>query len=191
VGRVRKCKIGTNIPHMSPERDMISATPGAFRLRWDVFLSFRGTDTRGTITKGLYESLQARGVRVFLDDEGLERGEAVAKGLMEGIDDSAAFIVIISQNYASSHWCLEELTKICGTGRLLLPVFYRVDPSQVRHVSGPFRAGFESHEKRFEKNTVSKWKEALKKVGGIAGWVFNHRCLHSSLFQFTCLALSF
>ncbi|KOM28221.1 hypothetical protein LR48_Vigan511s004400 [Vigna angularis] len=159
---------------MSPERDVISATPGAFRLRWDVFLSFRGTDTRGTITKGLYKSLQARGIRVFLDDEGLERGEAVANGLMEGIDDSAAFIVIISENYASSHWCLEELAKICDTGRLLLPVFYRVDPSQVRHVSGPFGSGFESHEKRFEKNTVSKWKEALKKVGGVAGWVFNH-----------------
>ncbi|KOM28220.1 hypothetical protein LR48_Vigan511s004300 [Vigna angularis] len=159
---------------MSPERDVILATPGAFRLRWDVFLSFRGTDTRGTITKGLYKSLQTRGVRVFLDDEGLERGEAVANGLMKGIDDSAAFIVILSENYASSHWCLEELTKICDTGRLLLPVFYRVDPSQVRHVSGPFGSGFESHEKRFEKNTVSKWKEALKKVGGIAGWVFNH-----------------
>ncbi|ESW25873.1 hypothetical protein PHAVU_003G072500 [Phaseolus vulgaris] len=159
---------------MSPARDAISATPGAFRLRWDVFLSFRGTDTRGAITKGLYESLKARGVRVFLDDEGLERGEEVAKGLMEGIDDSAAFIVIISQNYASSHWCLEELTKICDTRKLLLPVFYRVDPSHVRNLSGPFRAGFESHEKRFEKNEVSKWKEALKRVGGIAGWVFNH-----------------
>jgi len=176
---------------MSPARDVISATPGAFRLRWDVFLSFRGSDTRGTITKGLYERLQARGVRVFLDDEGLERGEEVAKGLMEGIDDSAAFIVIISQNYASSHWCLEELTKICDTRRLLLPVFYRVDPSQVRHISGPFRAGFESHEKRFEISEVSKWKEALKRVGGIAGWVFNHRCRVALWFNFICLALSF
>ncbi|CAJ1939979.1 unnamed protein product [Sphenostylis stenocarpa] len=159
---------------MSPESDLISATPGAFLLRWDVFLSFRGADTRDAITKGLHDCLQARGVRVFLDDVGLERGEEIKRGLMEAIDDSAAFIVIISQNYASSHWCLEELTKICDTSRLILPVFYRVDPSEVRHQSGPFGKSFESHEKRFEESEVLHWKKALKKVGGLAGFVFNH-----------------
>ncbi|TKY58771.1 TMV resistance protein N [Spatholobus suberectus] len=157
----------------SPESDVIAPTPGAFRLRWDVFMRFRGTDTRGAITKGLYESLQARGIRVFLDDVGLERGEEIARGLMKAIDDSAAFIVIISENYASSHWCLEELAKIRETRRLVLPVFYRVDPSQVRHQRGPFEAGFASHQRRFGENKVSKWREALKKVGGVAGWVFN------------------
>ncbi|TKY58770.1 TMV resistance protein N [Spatholobus suberectus] len=159
----------------SPESDVITPTPGAFRLRWDVFLSFRGTDTRGTITMGLYESLQARGIRVFLDDVGLERGEEIARGLMKAIDDSAAFIVIISENYASSHWCLEELAKICETRRLVLPVFYLVDPAQVRHQRGPFEAGFASHQRRFGENEVSKWREALKKVGGIAGLVFDGR----------------
>uniref|UniRef100_A0A151UD89 TMV resistance protein N n=1 Tax=Cajanus cajan TaxID=3821 RepID=A0A151UD89_CAJCA len=94
---------------------------------------------------------------------------------MEGIDDSAAFIVIISKDYASSHWCLEELTKICHTRRLVLPVFYRVDPSQVRHQTGPFEPGFSSHQKRFGENTVSKWRGAFKKIGGVAGWVFNGR----------------
>ncbi|TKY58563.1 TMV resistance protein N [Spatholobus suberectus] len=157
----------------SPESDVIAPTPGAFRLRWDVFLSFRGADTRGAITKGLHESLQARGIRVFLDDVGLERGEEIARGLMKAIDDSAAFIVIISENYASSHWCLEELAKIRESRRLVLPVFYRVDPSQVRHQTGPFEAGFASHQRRFGENKVSKWREALKKVGGVAGWVFN------------------
>ncbi|KAL2344246.1 hypothetical protein Fmac_005531 [Flemingia macrophylla] len=157
---------------MLPESDVIAPTPGAFRLRWDVFLSFRGSDTRGSITNGLYHSLQARGVRVFLDDVGLERGEEIAHGLMEAIDDSAAFIVIISQDYASSHWCLEELTKISDSRKLLLPVFYRVDPSHVRHQTGPFQAGFSSHQNRFKEN-VSKWRAAFKKVGGVAGWVFD------------------
>ncbi|KAH1053724.1 hypothetical protein GLYMA_08G293600v4 [Glycine max] len=162
------------MPYKSPpESDVTAPTPGAFRLRWDVFLSFRGIDTRDTITKGLYSSLEARGVRVFLDDVGLERGEEIKQGLMEAIDDSAAFIVIISESYATSHWCLEELTKICDTGRLVLPVFYRVDPSHVRDQKGPFEAGFVEHERRFGKNEVSMWREAFNKLGGVSGWPFN------------------
>ncbi|KAK7362120.1 hypothetical protein VNO77_04221 [Canavalia gladiata] len=157
-----------------PESDFIPPTPGAFRLRWDVFLSFRGADTRNTITKGLYESLYARGVRVFLDDDGLDRGDEIAPSLLEAIDDSAAFIVIISPKYASSHWCLDELVKICQCRRLILPVFYRVDPNQVRHQSGPFQEGFTSHERKYEENKVRKWREAMKKVGGVAGWVVSN-----------------
>ncbi|KAL6192440.1 hypothetical protein ACLB2K_033528 [Fragaria x ananassa] len=42
---------------------------GGFRLRWDVFLSFRGEDTRQTITNSLYDALVRRGVRVFRDDD--------------------------------------------------------------------------------------------------------------------------
>ncbi|KAK7362126.1 hypothetical protein VNO77_04227 [Canavalia gladiata] len=162
------------ISSRSPESDFIPPTPGAFRLRWDVFLSFRGTDTRNTITKGLYESLLARGVRVFLDDDGLDRGDEIAPSLLEAIDDSAAFIVIISPKYASSHWCLDELVKICQCRRLILPVFYRVDPNQVRHQSGPFQEGFTSHERKYEENKVRKWREAMKKVGGVAGWVVSN-----------------
>ena len=106
---------------------------------------------------------------------GLERGEEIKQGLMEAIDDSAAFIVIISESYATSHWCLEELTKICDTGRLVLPVFYRVDPSHVRDQKGPFEAGFVEHERRFGKNEVSMWREAFNKLGGVSGWPFNDR----------------
>jgi hypothetical protein len=153
----------------------IPSTPGAFRLEWDVFLSFRGEDTRKTITNNLYNSLQNHGIRVFRDDEGLRRGEEIAPSLLEAIDDSAASIVIISQNYASSRWCLEELSKICDCRRLILPVFYYVDPSDVRKQRGPFEEHFRNHEERFGKDTVTKWRKAMEKAGGISGWVFKHR----------------
>lgn len=112
--------------------DAASYTPEPFRLRWDVFLSFRGEDTRHTITHSLYDSLHKHGIRVFRDDEGLNRGDEIAPSLFEAIYDSAASIVILSPNYASSRWCLEELGKICELNRLILPVFYQVDPSHVR-----------------------------------------------------------
>ena len=152
----------------------VSSAAGDFRLRWDVFLSFRGTDTRNSFTKNLYDSLQSRGIRAFRDDDGLDRGDEIAPSLLEAIDDSAASIIVLSQNYASSHWCLEELAKICDCGRLILPVFYQVDPSDVRKQKGPFEKHFELHKTRFGEK-VLKWREAMKKVGGIAGFVYRNR----------------
>nr|POF25456.1 disease resistance protein tao1 [Quercus suber] len=152
----------------------ITSNPGAFRLLWDVFLSFRGEDTRHTFTSNLYTSLHNHGVRVFRDDDGLRRGDEIASSLLEAIEDSAASIVIISPNYASSKWCLEELSKICDSRRLILPVFYRVDPSDVRRQKGPFEEHFRQHEDRFGEDKVLKWRKAMETVGGRAGWVFTN-----------------
>jgi hypothetical protein len=59
---------------------------------------------------------------------------------MTAIQQSRMAIVIFSENYASSTFCLEELTKIMEcikhNGRLVWPVFYLVDPSDVRHQKG-------------------------------------------------------
>ncbi|XVE84955.1 hypothetical protein DITRI_Ditri17bG0053300 [Diplodiscus trichospermus] len=153
---------------------LVSTVPASFRLRWDVFLSFRGEDTRHGITKSLYNALEEKGVRVFRDDDGLNRGDEISPSLLEAIEDSAASIVILSEKYADSHWCLEELAKICELRRLILPVFYLVDPSDVRRQSGSFEKDFCSHENRFGKDRVIKWRRAMEKVGGIAGMVFTN-----------------
>ncbi|KAM1170667.1 hypothetical protein ACFX13_021437 [Malus domestica] len=153
----------------------VSSTTGGFRLRWDVFRSFRGEDTRSTITKSLYEALKSRGFRVFLDDDGLDRGDDIAPSLLEAIDDSAAAIVVLSRRYADSRWCLEELAKICESSRrcLILPVFYQVDPSDVRRQRGPFSEHFSAHELQYGNAVVSRWRSAMAKVGGKAGYVCN------------------
>ncbi|XVF84463.1 hypothetical protein PTKIN_Ptkin17bG0039000 [Pterospermum kingtungense] len=166
--------------------DGVVSTPASFRLRWDVFLSFRGEDTRHGITQNLYNALKEKGVRVFRDDDGLRRGDEISPSLLEAIEDSAASVVILSQNYASSHWCLEELARICELRRRILPVFYFVDPSHVRKQKGPFEEAFWSHENRFGKegdNRVMKWRSAMEKVGGIAGWVCNDKRAEEKLIQ--------
>ncbi|XVE56181.1 hypothetical protein DITRI_Ditri03aG0217200 [Diplodiscus trichospermus] len=160
-----------------------STVPASFRLRWDVFLSFRGEDTRHGITHNLYSVLEEKGVRVFRDDDGLNRGDEISPRLLEAIEDSAVSIVILSRNYASSHWCLEELARICELRRLILPVFYGVDPSDVRRQRGPFEEAFCSHENRFGKDRVIKWRRAMEKVGGIAGWVFAVNSNEEQLFR--------
>ncbi|XP_027152563.1 disease resistance protein TAO1-like [Coffea eugenioides] len=157
------------------EEDQFSrSTPSALRLRWDVFLSFRGEDTRDNFTDRLYSALDTSGVRVFRDNNGLTQGDQIDRGLVEAIEDSAAAIAIISDNYASSRWCLEELAHIFQSPRLVLPVFYRVDPSDVRRQRGPFEEDFKALEERFGVQKVVRWRKAMERVGGISGWVYNN-----------------
>ncbi|KAM6592986.1 hypothetical protein CsatA_000689 [Cannabis sativa] len=147
----------------------------SFRLRWDVFLSFRGEDTRNNITKHLYESLEKKGVRTFIDDDGLNRGEEIAPSLLEAIDDSAAAIVILSKRYADSRWCLEELAKICDCpNKLILPVFCEIAPGDVRKQIGPYEKDFKLHEEKRSPELVGRWRKAMDKVGNLSGWVIDN-----------------
>ncbi|XP_050276918.1 disease resistance protein RPV1-like [Quercus robur] len=152
------------------------------RLRWHVFLSFRGEDTRYPFINNLYTSLHNKGIRAFRDDDGLRRGDEIAPTLLDAIEESAASIVIISQNYADSRWCLEELSKICECKRLILPVFYQVDPSDVRKQRGPFFGKhFREHEEKgIEKEKVMKWRKAMETAGGKAGFVFKDKDIDSN-----------
>lgn len=140
------------------------------RYRWDVFLSFRGADTRHGFTDRLYKALWLEGVRTFRDDEGMERGDKVKPSLQEAIQDSAATIAVISERYAESRWCLEELETALGGKKLLLPVFYGVDPSDVRWQRGQFGAGFRKLEKYGKEEELWRWREAMKKAANISGW---------------------
>ncbi|XP_019158109.1 PREDICTED: TMV resistance protein N-like [Ipomoea nil] len=145
------------------------ATP-SYRYQWDVFLSFRGEDTRHGFTDRLYNDLVRNGVRTFRDDEELPRGEEIAPGLIAAIHDSAASIAVISENYASSKWCLEELATILECKRLMLPVFYEVDPSDVRRQSGAFERDFRNHQITVDAGKILRWREAMTKAGNTSGW---------------------
>ncbi|KAI3683270.1 hypothetical protein L1987_83773 [Smallanthus sonchifolius] len=76
---------------------------------YDVFLSFRGADTRNRFTDHLYNALLDAGFNTFLDDEEIETGEPLKPELESAIKSSRASIIVMSKNYASSTWCLEEL----------------------------------------------------------------------------------
>lgn len=142
----------------------------------DAFLSFYGKDTRNSFTDHLYNALKEKGIDAFRDNEKLERGTFIAPELMKAIEESKFAIVVLSENYASSRWCLDELVKIVAcmeeTGLTVLPIFYHVDPSDVRQQTGTYAVAFAEHEKNSKVNTekIQTWKEALKRVGNIAGW---------------------
>ena len=112
----------------------LSSTPQC-TYKYDVFLNFRGEDTRNTFTSHLYSALKQSGFSTFMDDEKLERGECIALDLLRAIEESRFCIVVLSKNYASSTWCLDELVKIIEckkhTELRVSPVFYYVDPFDV------------------------------------------------------------
>ena len=77
---------------------------------YDVFLNFRGEDTRKSFTDHLYSALKQKGIFTFKDDEKLERGKLISLELWKAIEGSKVAIVILFKNYASSTWCLDEVT---------------------------------------------------------------------------------
>ncbi|KAI6685893.1 hypothetical protein NL676_031806 [Syzygium grande] len=154
------------------ENDVTASTQPDLRLKWDVFLSFREADTRRPFIGPLYDALRSKNIRAFPDNEGMNRGDQISLSLLAAIEDSAMAIVVISRSYATSSWCLEELVKICECGKLMIPVFYGVEPSDVRYQKGPFEGLFGRHVGRHGDAKVSTWRAAMRRASGVSGWTF-------------------
>ena len=142
------------------------------RWKYDVFLSFKGEDTRYKFTDHLYRALVKRGIVTFRDNENLERGKVISPELLQAIEESSFAIVILSENYACSSWCLNELAKIIECEkeqRMTILVFHYVDPIDVWKQTRTFEEAFDAHEMRFEEKRVKTWRDALIHVGNLAG----------------------
>ncbi|KAF8035560.1 hypothetical protein BT93_C1559 [Corymbia citriodora subsp. variegata] len=148
---------------------------------YQVFLSFRGTDVHNNFLSHLYAALDQRGIYTFMDNEELRKGEQISPTLMKAIEESRTAIIIFSENYASSPWCLEELAKImeCKEQRDLkvFPVFYKVEPREVRTPREGYKEAMDKHESKFGKDSekVKKWEKALSDAGSLSGWDFHER----------------
>ena len=157
------------IPYSPP----LSASKSTHQFTYEVFLSFRGEDTRYGFTDHLYQALISHGIHTFRDDDKLERGGVIASDLQKAIEESKIFVIIFSANYANSRWCLDELVEISQLQRLILPIFYHVDPSDVRKQTGSYEKAFLDHEKEADeekREKIQKWRIALMKVGNLSGY---------------------
>lgn len=119
-----------------------------------VFLSFRDEDTRRTFTNFLYDALQLKGYEIFKDDISMEKGSDIGPELFGVLEASKFAIVVFSKTYASSTWCLMELAKIVdcrkNRGLTVYPVFYHVDPADLRKLRGEFVGkAFDKHKKDY------------------------------------------
>ena len=153
-----------------------SSTP---QWKYDVFLS--SEDTRNGFTDHLYAALKQEGIVTFRYEEKLERGKSISPVLLKAVEKSKFAIVILSRNYASSTWCLDELAKIIECmkeiGTTVWPIFYDVDLSNVREQTGSFAQAFATHEEHFKDHIekVQTWRATLKEVANLKGWHLQDR----------------
>ena len=156
------------------------SSSSTLRRTYDVFLSFRGEDTRTSFTDHLYNALTRKGIFTFRDDENLERGRFISQELVRAIKESKFAIVILSKNYAFSTWCLDELDHIVRcmeeTGLVVMPIFYLVNPSDVRKQTRTFAEAFDEHKKRaLDEHKMKTWRTALEVVANLSGWDLKDR----------------
>ncbi|KAL8252470.1 hypothetical protein R6Q59_036163 [Mikania micrantha] len=141
--------------------------------KYDVFLSFRGEDTRKTFVDHLYSALKQHLISTYKDDETLPRGESIRPSLFKAIEESWIAIIIFSKNYADSSWCLDELAHIMKckeeTELIVIPIFYDVDPLDIRKQKGDFGKAFAQQEIE-NINKAQLWRKALVDASNIAGW---------------------
>ena len=142
--------------------------------KYDVFVSFRGEDTRDNFTSHLYSALSRQNIQTFIDDQ-LNRGDEISESLLNAIEASAISVILFSESYASSRSCLDELEKILECkreyGQIMIPVFYLVDPSDVRNQTGSFGISFSKLEERFKEDSekLQTWRNALKAAASLSG----------------------
>lgn len=172
--------------------------------KYDVFLSFRGEDTRKNFTDHLYTALVRNEIVTYKDDEEIDRGNDISPELLKAIQYSRLSIIVLSKNFAASTWCLDELVQIleCMKARkTVLPIFYDVDPTVVRHQTDSFAEAFAKHEQKFRhpselrsqmdsnisaealadyeemykrhSEVVKRWRVALTAVANLSGWHLN------------------
>jgi hypothetical protein len=163
---------------------------------YDVFLNFRGEDTRFSFVSHLHAALSNAGVNTFLDDKKLEKGAELGPELLSAIQGSRISIVVFSKTYITSSWCLKELEQIMkcrrNYGQVVLPIFYHVDPSVLRHQKDGYGKALQATAKRrpsggeMRKYALTNWKIALTEASNISGWDTKKFGLVSLFFFFYC-----
>lgn len=86
------------------------------------------------------------------------------------IKQSKIAIIVLSKNYASSEWCLDELVEILGSKRKVVAIFYHVNPVDVSHQTGEFGTAFQRFKEMANKK-VETWEAALtSEIRNLSGY---------------------
>ncbi|GLJ27804.1 hypothetical protein SUGI_0545630 [Cryptomeria japonica] len=105
----------------------VASSSGTRHLPYDIFINHCEKGVKNSLVTRIYDSLDATGLRVFLDKDELELGDLLPKALQEATESASLHIVIFSK-----HWSLAELAFMVESS---IPIFYYVEPSDLRWVA--------------------------------------------------------
>ena len=134
-----------------------------------------------TFAKSLYNNLRSIGLRAFLDEDELQRGFDFPSQIKDALGTASAHVAILSDRYAESSWCLDELVMMLDSEAPVIPVFYGVSPSEARWTRGTNGKYAQALQKlaekrthegnlRYESDTIENWRDALSRVADISGF---------------------
>ncbi|GLJ38069.1 hypothetical protein SUGI_0775000 [Cryptomeria japonica] len=147
--------------------------------RYDVFINHRGPDVKDTLARSIYNILKEIEVTAFLDSEESKYGDFLPTTLEAAMCSASIHIAIFSKNYAKSPWCLAELHFMLKTGAKIIPVFYHVEPNDVRYIAqgkGHYVDAFEQYEMkgRYSPKRLQEWKMALSNASFYTGQIIKY-----------------
>lgn len=106
------------------------------------------------------------------DNKQIER-DLISPLVSTAIEESFISLIVFSKNYASSTWCLKQLVKIMECKdryqQIVIPVFYNIDPSDVRHQKGSYAEALAQHDSNYQEEVLD-WKYALNKAANLSGF---------------------
>ncbi|XAR56240.1 hypothetical protein NMG60_11036638 [Bertholletia excelsa] len=146
-------------------------------MAYHVFLSF-GEDTAKKFSDHLYMALDRAGFRTFREEE----DEHIKLQVEKAIRDWRISIVVLSKDYESPDKCLDQLVMILQQKTIskhqILPVFYDVDPSDVRNLRGSIKEELTIYQEGFKTradkskdeytNKVKGWTSSLTEIANLA-----------------------
>ncbi|KAL3741009.1 hypothetical protein ACJRO7_022170 [Eucalyptus globulus] len=144
---------------------------------YEVFLSSRGQEMHRVFADFLYTSLTDVGIHVFRNEEELETGEEIDPQLIQTIEQCKISIPVISMDYALSKSCLPELDQMVESmdkkNSIIIPVFYYVEPSDVRDHRGLFANAPVEHVG--DLHSFNRWWYALRRIGKLEGHLLHEK----------------
>ncbi|XP_027905505.1 TMV resistance protein N-like [Vigna unguiculata] len=149
---------------------------------YDVLINFNGEDIRRKFVSHLDSAFSSVGLTTFLHHQNAVESMHVQQPIL---NLCRVVIVVFTKTYSQSAWCLHQLQQIIAWHesycRHVLPVYYEIQPSDVRLQKGDFGKAFkETAQQTFSaqqlEDGMSRWSHALTKVASLFGWdESNHR----------------
>ena len=167
--------VATMTHSKGPQNFDPSLSTATLTYEYEVFVSFRGADTRTSFTAYLFAALDRKRIVAYRDDRNLPRGGEIGSELLKAIETSRIAVVVFSKSYATSDWCLDELVKIMECKRVfnqsVLPIFYDVSQSVVLEQKGIFAEALLNG----PVDKVNNWRTAMMEAANLTGFHLEHR----------------